>query len=153
MWKVTPGGGQPLQVTSGGGAVAFETPDGATLIYSRSRQDQGLMKKALPRGPETTVLPGYHWAALGAFQVSSRGIYLLDRIERAGKHLPAIRLLPVDGGAARLLAVLDEAALPTAYPGGVTIWHPMSISPDGKHVLITQLDHVQSTIMIAEGRQ
>jgi hypothetical protein len=67
------------------------------------------------------------------------------------RHSRLIKLLPYGGSAARVLTTLHEAAFPAGFAGGVTAWHPLAVSPDGKYALMTQQDHRQSNIMIAKG--
>ncbi len=151
VWKLPALGGSPEPVTHDGGAVAFESPDGSVLYYARGREGPGLWKKTLADGAEVPVLPDYAWASLGAWQVGRRGIYFLDKGEKAEVNSAVLKLLPRTGGPPRVLEVLGEAAYPFSYVGDVTLYHPLSISPDGKYSLFARLDHRHSNIMIAEG--
>jgi hypothetical protein len=150
VWKIPAAGGSPVQVTRDGGFIAFESPDGALLYYSKGRDQPELWKKALPAGEEVPVLPDFAWASYGPWRVTSQGVCFLDRDTKAGSRSPVLKLLPHAGGAAKVLATLEGAAYPLGV-SGVTSWHPLTISPDGKYLLITQLDQRQSNIMIAEG--
>jgi Tol biopolymer transport system component len=151
VWKIPAAGGSPVQVTRDGGAIAFESPDGAILYYAKGREQPGLWKKILPGGEEVPVLPDYAWAYFGSWQVTREGVCFIDMDNKVGARSRVIRMLPYGGGAARVLTTLYEATFPASFAGGVTVWHPMAVSPDGKYLLMTLLDQHQSNIMIAEG--
>jgi Tol biopolymer transport system component len=148
VWRIPTDGGSPIVVTREGGAIAFESPDGAFLYYSKGREEAGLWKKALPAGAETPVLSDYARAIRGPWRVPSQGVYFMDWDDSGGSRAPVLKLLPDIGDAPRIVATLDEAARPVL--GGVWPWHPLDLSPDGQYLLITQLDHRQSNIMLAE---
>ena len=147
VWKMPAAGGPPVQVTHDGGTIAFESLDGSALYYSKGREEPGLWKKTLPSGEEIPILPDYPRAFLGSWQITNQGICFIDRNDRIGSRSPVVKLLPY-GGAPKVLTTLDAAA--SLASGGVEQWSPLGLSPDGKHLLITQVDERQSNIMIAE---
>jgi hypothetical protein len=150
VWKIPSGGGSAVQVTHDGGVIAFESPDGAVLYYSKGTEP-GLWKKNLPEGEEIPVLTDFSWAPIGFWQVTSQGIWFVERDRRAASRAPLLKLLPHAGGPAKVLATLDEAVSPHGFAGGFAVWHPLAVSPDREYLLITELDQRQSNIMVAEG--
>lgn len=78
IWKTAfPGGGAPVQVTQGGGAVGFESMDGRYLYYSRTRDSGPLMRLALG----STALPEKILPVVRGlfFAVAKNGVYYLER--------------------------------------------------------------------------
>ena len=83
IFKCSPEGGEPVQVTHGGGWDAQESPDGAWLYFTRSRSANApLLRMPISGGQEAEVLPSMHqrwWA------VAANGIWFLKRWARIPK--------------------------------------------------------------------
>ncbi len=139
IWKVLAAGGDALQVTKQGGIEAFESSDGRFLYYSKQYGVRGVWKMPMEGGEEVRVLEQgepQKWALLAG------GICLLDHhttpatidfFEFASKRLK--HLTPVDLG--------PNAAGPSGF----------AVSPDGKWVLYTRVDQLDSDIMLVENFQ
>ena len=56
IWKMSPGGGQPIQVTRNGGFQPKESPDGKFLYYGKDYRLLGLWRVPVAGGEETHVL-------------------------------------------------------------------------------------------------
>ena len=68
-------GGEPKQLTTGGGYQALESPDGKLLFYVRDRGEHGVWSVPVNGGSEVPVLEtAWH----NAWAVSAKGIYYLD---------------------------------------------------------------------------
>ena len=152
VWKTPASGGPPQQVTRGGGVAAFESPDGGVLYYAKGRNQLGLWKKTLPDGEELPMLPEYALAYFANWQVARPGVYFIDTGNEIGSRSLLVKLWPFGGGPPRVVTTIDESAW--KYSGdiavGVSRYHSLAVSPNLKHLLITQLDQTQSNIMIAE---
>jgi len=140
IWKIPAGGGNAIQVTKHGAFQAFESTDGRFLYYCKNYTDApGIWKMPTEGGEEVRVLDQeavQHWALL------SRGVCLInpgatpatiDFFEFASKrlkHLTAVDLGP-------------NANAPSGF----------AVSPDGKWVLYTRVDQLDSDIMLVENFQ
>src|SRR5262249_1201053 len=56
IWKIPSTGGAALQVTHNGGLVAFESPDGMALYFTKTDGDAKLWRSGLDGSGETEVL-------------------------------------------------------------------------------------------------
>lgn len=129
IWKIPVEGGRPVQVTRQGGRGANESPDGMFVYHNK--QGRGLWRRPLEGGEETPVLDqtlGIAWA------VFEEGIYFMNRKTRnfeffsfATNHTPRIQ-------------ALDPKKLIVQ----------LSVSPDGRWLIYTQLDRNEGDIMLVE---
>ncbi|MCP5114479.1 MAG: DUF5050 domain-containing protein, partial [bacterium] len=85
IWKVPAGGGEPVQVTEGGGMTAFESPSGEFLYFTRrGALSYGLWVMRVVGGEETEVFsPVYN----RNFAVVEDGIYFAPQPEPSGKSI------------------------------------------------------------------
>jgi Tol biopolymer transport system component len=150
IWRVPVRGGEPEQITWNGGMLAYEAPGGKEVYYAGPREKPGIFKTRLGAKNEEVVMEGYRFGYLGMWQLMGAGVCYLELEEgRDGVH-PVLRLKPYGEATARTLAVLPPRATPRGNAGGLTVWHPFSVSPEGRSVLMTQLDQGLSTIMVGE---
>ena len=123
LWRVSAAGGDPQPVTTGDGIVPQESPDGKWLYYTRGNED-GIWRVSPRGGPETQVLTQPSAGYWGYWQVTSRGIFYLDR----GASSSAIRLFNPDTKLTSLYATLKQ--VPPIYAG-------LTVAQGGKTVLLT----------------
>jgi Tol biopolymer transport system component/DNA-binding winged helix-turn-helix (wHTH) protein len=123
LWRVPAAGGDPQPVTNGDGIVPQESPDGKWLYYTRGDED-GIWRVPPSGGAETQVLTQPSAGYWGYWQVTSRGIFYLDR----GASSNSIRLFNPDTKATSLYATLKQ--VPPIYAG-------LAVGQDGKIVLLT----------------
>jgi eukaryotic-like serine/threonine-protein kinase len=142
VWRVPSRGGLEEQVTSGGGFAAFESPDGRWLYYSKGRDEAGLWRKRLPAGPEEVVLPQLRPGFWGYWAVVEDGIYFGDQA-RAGSP-GEILFFDLASRQTRLVTRADK---PLAVTDSA-----LTVSPDRRHVLFTQIDQSGSDIFILDRR-
>ena len=132
IWKMPSKGGAEAQVTRRGGMMALEAPDGKSLYYSSGDGESKLYRSATDGSGETQVLD----ALFGrSFALTSDRIFYL-RQEANGE------------GALRSFAIATKvdtkiAAIPKPING-------VSLSPDGKYVIYTQVDSQGSDLMLVE---
>lgn len=148
VWKVSAEGGTPSQVTRGGGMIAFESTDGSTLYYSK-RAGNGLWRKSLPEGDETPLPGGCARAAFGAWRVDAHGVVCLDFESRNGVPFSVLRRWPNPSGPIQTLFAIAEPRILPGGPVGITAYHPISLSPDGKSLLLARIEQSQSNIMFS----
>jgi dipeptidyl aminopeptidase/acylaminoacyl peptidase len=147
VWKQPAAGGAPIQVTRNGGYSACESPDGRWLYFS-SFESRGIWRMPVsksdgPRvfaGEELLIGQGYK-VEQESWTVTSEDIFFVDRApnRRSGTirayHIATKQTRPI-------LALAD---LPTDKSMGA-----LSISPDLRWLLYSQLDRSGSNVMVAE---
>jgi eukaryotic-like serine/threonine-protein kinase len=148
IFKCPPEGGEPVQVTHGGGWDAQESPDGAWLYFTRSRSANApLLRMPISGGQEAEVLPSMHqrW-----WTVAANGIWFL---KRAGAETE-VGILPMENVASEQAElqfydqakskIVTAAALAKSPDGG------LALSPDGHTLLYSQVDYRAYEIEVAE---
>jgi Tol biopolymer transport system component len=148
IFKCSPEGGEPVQVTHGGGWDAQESPDGAWLYFTRGRSaDAPLLRMPISGGQEVEVLPSMHqrlWA------VAANGIWFLKRVG-AETEVGILPMENVTGEEAALQfydqakgKIVTAATLAKSPDGG------LALSPDGHTLLYSQDDYRAYEIEVAE---
>jgi Tol biopolymer transport system component/DNA-binding winged helix-turn-helix (wHTH) protein len=135
--KVPSTGGPSVQVTHHGGFAAFESPDGKFLYYAKGLTIPGLWRVPAAGGEEDEIIgslePGY-W---GYWTVVDNGIYYLDT-----KSKPKILFFDLVTG--RTTPVFNLENPPAREAPG------LAVSPDRKTILYTQLDGLNSDIILVD---
>jgi Tol biopolymer transport system component len=123
VWKMPVGKGTPVQVTSGGGEGASESPDGRFVYYFKTIGDEmySLWRVPVPAGKETQVLESVcaHNMAL-----TNRGIYFI-----ASPEHPSVQFLNFATGKVERIASLAHQPA----------WG-FSVSLDGRWLLYTEYE-------------
>jgi Tol biopolymer transport system component/DNA-binding winged helix-turn-helix (wHTH) protein len=123
LWRISAAGGEPQPVTTGDGIVPQESLDGRWLYYTRGDED-GLWRVSPEGGAETQVLPQPPAGYWGYWQVTSSGIFYLDR----GASSSSIRIFDPQTRRSKLFATLKQP--PPLYSG-------VTVADDGRVVLMT----------------
>ena len=131
VWRVPFAGGMPERVTHNGGMTAFELPGGKYLYYTKAEFDKRLWKCALDGGGESEVLNG---VAHRGFALTADRIYYL-RDEPGGEI--AIRRFMMNTREDSRIATMTK---PT-YLG-------LSLSPDGRYLIYSQVDQEGADLML-----
>jgi len=140
VWKMPFAGGEAVQVTKRGGFDNVESPDGQYLYYLKGRLMPGIWRVPAAGGEETLVLDHHraghwrHWA------VTPTGIYFATA-EQMNDH-PVIEFFNFATKQIKTVLMLEKPIFPTP-PG-------LAVSPDGRHLIWSQLDQVGSDIMLME---
>jgi serine/threonine protein kinase len=142
VWKVSTEGGEAVPVTRNGGGTAFESPDGKSVYYTKG--DMGpLWKMPVKGGEESQVLPS---VVMRAFSLVNEGIYFIP--DPGGIHF-----IP-DPGVARKSSIqfLSFATGKTKIVARISglPFEGLSVSPDGRFLLFSQLDQAASDLMLVE---
>jgi DNA-binding winged helix-turn-helix (wHTH) protein len=78
LWKVPASGGPPIEITHYGGFSAFESPDGQTIYYAKTRcEHPEIWQVSVNSGPESRV-PLLHPSTWASWAVTDKGIFLLS---------------------------------------------------------------------------
>jgi Tol biopolymer transport system component len=133
VWKVPSGGGEAVRVTRKGGYAALESPDSQWVYYTKSHEVSGLWKMRRDGGEETQVLE----SVIGpAFAIVNKGIYFIPRPDSAGRY--SIQFFDFATKKNRSVTTIES-------PGGY-----LSVSPDGRWFLYSQVDQQGSDLMLVE---
>jgi Tol biopolymer transport system component/DNA-binding winged helix-turn-helix (wHTH) protein len=133
VWKIPSGGGTAVQVTRNGGFVAFESPDGKTLYYTKNDGNSSLFRSSVDGSGETAVLSE---VAVRGFCVAADRIYYLREGPDGSTSVRQFLMQTRED--------VSIASLPRpAYLG-------LSLSPDGKSLIYSEF-RVSSNLMLAEG--
>ena len=134
IWKLPAEGGAAIQVTKKGGREAFEAPDGKCLYYAKLGV-AGIWRVPVDGGEETQVLDR---GLQSYWTLASQGIYV--RTWRP----PLAAVIEFYSFATGRLARVAELPKARGYTLG------LSVSPDDKWILYSQLDRLDSDLMLVE---
>jgi Tol biopolymer transport system component len=133
IWKISPSGGDPQQVTRNGGRVAFGSWDGQWLYYRKADPVGPIWRMPVAGGAETVLVSA---AVAGRnFVVTGKGIYFM----RYSGAVFVIAVYRFDTGTTESVVTLRG--------------HPdmgLAVSPDEKRILYSQIDHEGNNIMLVE---
>ena len=132
VWRIPADGGTPVQVTRYGGYTAYETPDGKSLCYTRNDGPTELKMISLADPKDETALIDLE--AQRAFEVAHDGFWYISSPENNRRYL---RFRKFAGGTTRTVAEIEK---PVSW--GLTV------SPDGRSVLYSQVDEAGSDLML-----
>ena len=139
IFKISANGGTPMQLTHHGGFMARETPRGNRLYYSRidnGRIEMWFIGTDGSGESPVTGLPRLMWPA---WDVTDRGFYYYDGMSSDRE------ILFFDFATKRTRAVARTPGRPDPFS------HNISVSPDEKDILYTQMGHSTADIVLAEG--
>jgi len=134
VWKVPAGGGEAVPVTRNGGGTAFESPDGHSIYYTKGGLSGPLFKMPVSGGEESQVLPSVAWRA---FFLVNEGIYFIP--EPGADRKSSIQFLSFTTAKVKTVARMSGLSL-----------EGLSVSPDGRSLLFSQLDEASCDLMLVE---
>jgi Tol biopolymer transport system component/predicted Ser/Thr protein kinase len=137
IWKAPAQGGDTVQVTKGGGREAFESVDGKLLFYSKS-QGPGIWSVPVEGGEETQVI---NKAGQSIWGVARDGICFFDWKDAVHPLMQFYNFRD------RRWTTLYEFPQGTLLDGGNTA---ISVSPDERWILYTQIDQAGSNLVLVE---
>lgn len=142
IWKAPAAGESPsrpaVQVTTGGGFRATETADGRYLYFAKGRGIVGLWRRALDpaNSHEEPVLPRLQY--FGWWALAPQGIFFFEQNGRS----TSLMFSGLAGEAGRRLA---------EFPTRVDETSPaITVSPEGRYVLYSQINTENADIMLFE---
>jgi Tol biopolymer transport system component/DNA-binding winged helix-turn-helix (wHTH) protein len=139
IWKLPVAGGQALQVTKQGGFDSFEAPDGQWLYYAKGRAAPGIWRMPVAGGEETLALDHHRAGFWRYWAVTEQGIYFTT--VETPDH-PLIEFFNFATGKVTTISRLEKR-----IDGNVS---GLSVSPDGRALIWSQLDQSSSDIMLME---
>jgi dipeptidyl aminopeptidase/acylaminoacyl peptidase len=132
IWKMPAEGGEAIQVTRNGGYLPAESPDGKYLYYLR---EGNIWRLPIVGGEEERIMENVR----DFFAVLASGIYFLRYEHPGGDSIGFLNL------STRKETTTATTLRPTTtYGGGV------SVSPDGRYLLYSQVDQSGSDLMLVE---
>jgi serine/threonine protein kinase len=132
IWRIPAGGGEAVQVTRNGGVSATESVEGQFVYY---RKDQALWKMPVQGGDESEVLKSVYATN---YEIGNQGIYFTE-MPGAGRNGNSIKFFNFATGKITSIATIQ----------GLPNWG-LSVSPDKKFLLYTQMDQNGSDLMLVE---
>ncbi len=147
IWKVAAATGEApstpaIQVTQGGGVDAFEAADGKHLYFAKGYEKTGLWRKELgdARGSEEPVLEALqHW---GWWALTPQGVYFFEQPGLPSGPSARLKFFDLASKRTTQLATLEK---PIDQQTAA-----VSLSPDGRSLVYTQIDRFGSDIMLIE---
>jgi len=137
VWKVPAEGGKAVQVTKQGGELAFESPDGRYVYYSKDSAP-GIWRVPVDGGEEIQVFDSFRSELFSDWAVVSDGIYFINPDAE-------------DGVAIEFFNFATRKVKPVAALGKVAILpFGMTVSPDRRQILHAQNDNPGGDIMLVE---
>jgi len=133
VWKMPVEGGAATQITSGGGGMPLESPDGQTLYYLHPIREKGIWKIPV-QGGEAAQVTG----PIGANQyaIASDGIFYAAALD--SRRLGLIQFLSFATGRSQTVVETDR-------PIGA-----LSLSPDRRFLAFVRRDREGSDLMLIE---
>ena len=143
IWRVPANGGDAVQITRGGGFESFASPDGKWLYYIKDSADSGLWRVSATASAKISDESQISGIAEEGFQniwtLTKKGVYFIASAEKP----PAkIKFFDFSTEQTSEIGQIENFAS-SKYAG-------MTVSPDGKTILIARFDQIASTIMLAE---
>jgi hypothetical protein len=127
-----------VQVTKSGGYEAFESPDGKLVYYSKLERP-GIWRVAVEGGEETPVLGK---ASSGMWALAKDGIYFFDWKDVLRPVIQSYSF------SSRRSTTFYEFSRGTNLDNSSNT--AISISPDGRWILYTQIDQAGSNLVLVE---
>ncbi len=133
VWKTTPEGGDPIQVTRGGGREAFEDVEGRFVYYTRERAVPGIWRVPVSgRVSELVTSEG----AQGRWTLGQRGLYYATL-----------------SGGLEFLDFQTRRRVPIATPGlrlGAAFGGLLAVGPEDRSMLVTVLMRADGDLTLVE---
>jgi len=137
VWKVPLEGGQPAQLTHNGGFSAYESRDGQTVYYAKSRyENPEIWEMSTNGGPETRVSALLRPSTWANWALTDHGILFLTNYSENASTLEYFDFTS--------RGVRELGALPNA-----SFW--LSASEDGKSVWYSELTQEQARQVFRAG--
>ncbi|MBM3789470.1 MAG: hypothetical protein FJW35_03860 [Acidobacteria bacterium] len=137
IWRKPAAGGEPVQVALRGGFFMCESPDGKFAYFWKGTSPPSIWRVPVGGGEEIEILHAINHPSNVC--ITDQGIYFLPvRTEAQGGSF-VIRLLRLATGKIEAVAAIDKDT-----------WVGLTVSPNGRWLLYSQLDHATCDLMLVE---
>ncbi len=134
IWRMTAAGENAIQLTRNGGHVAFESSDGKFIYYTRTAAISSLYRMPAGGGPETKVLDALRPFC---FQLTDKGVYWIGPADPNGNS--QLQFAELKTGKMRSIMSISRP-----------VQVGLTVSPNGRTILYTQVDQSGSDLMLVE---
>jgi DNA-binding winged helix-turn-helix (wHTH) protein len=138
VWKVPFGGGEAIQVTHHGGFSGFESMDGQTLFYAKTRyQNPEIWQVPVNGGAETRVAL-LHPSTWASWAVTKNGILLLSEYNSSGSLLESFDFATQS---IHSVAALEKASFwLAASADGTSLWYSELTDTQAREVFTASMN-------------
>ncbi|MBS1828059.1 MAG: PD40 domain-containing protein [Acidobacteria bacterium] len=142
IWKIPAQGGLASQVTKEGGFHGVESPDGKYVYYAKSNSLAGLWRVGTESGAEEPAIESLKAGYWSYWSFGKDGIFYVDRedMDEGGARYP-LRYFHLGTKKDTVVTYLSKRPFNSG----------LSVSPDGKKFLYTQVDQSETDIMMVDG--
>jgi Tol biopolymer transport system component/DNA-binding winged helix-turn-helix (wHTH) protein len=133
IWRMPARGGPATRLTRNGGNFALESPDGKSIFYTKTTEP-GLWMLSLQSGEESKVAP--QTVGFEGFAMGKRGIYFEHSGQGSGF---VISFMSFSDHVVRDIATIN-----------IPVGDGLSVAPDERSILFTQIDHSGSDLFLIE---
>jgi DNA-binding winged helix-turn-helix (wHTH) protein len=138
VWKAPAAGGQRTQVTHEGGFAAFESIDGTTLYYAKSRDANPEIWEVPVKGGAESRISLLHPSTWASWAVTGKGILLLSKYRGQSSELQYFDFATRN---IHSLAALEKASFwLAASTNGTSIWYSELTDNQARQVFKAGLD-------------
>ncbi|MGB2665813.1 MAG: winged helix-turn-helix domain-containing protein [Candidatus Acidiferrum sp.] len=138
IWKVPAAGGQPVQITRHGGFSAFESTDGQTLYYAKSRYENPEIWRVPVNGGTESRVSLLHPSTWASWTLTNKGILLLS--EYSGQ-ISELQYFDFATRSIHSLAELEKASFwLSSSANGSSIWYSELTDNQARQVFKAGLD-------------
>ncbi len=135
IWRTQLAESVTTELIAVGGAFGLESPDGRSFFFAKRNEREGLWRQPLPRGSVTRVVERLHRRNL--FAIGKTGIFYIAPVP--GANYPALFFKSFKGNDPRLLLKFERQ-----------IGWGLSLSPDERSLVFSQVDADNSDVMLIE---
>lgn len=143
IWRVPADGGEAVQITRSGGLESAASPDGKWIYYIKESFDGGLWRVSAnataANSDEAQVSQLVNEGFQNVWTHTQNGIYFIARAEK-----PPAKIKFFDFSTEQVSEIAESEKFVFSKHAGMTV------SPDGKIILLAQFDQNASNIMLAE---
>jgi Tol biopolymer transport system component len=142
IWKMPAQGGLATQVTKNSGFHGVESPDGKFVYYAKASNVAGLWRVPVEGGTEEPIIENLKAGYWSYWSFGRDGIFYVDRedLEEGGARYPL-----------RYYNLLNKRDTVVAFLARRPFNSGLSVAPDGKSFLYTQVDQSETDIMMVDG--
>jgi len=136
VWKKPVAGGEPKQVTQEAGFFLNESPDGRFFYYSRGSSPPSLWRVPADGGEETEILHAFDHPS--NLYLTDQGIYFVP-VRSPAWVASSIQCFRPATGKTNVVVAIDG-----------DLYYGLTVSPDGRWLLYSQLDQASCDLMLVE---